>query len=255
MTLLTDNPFLLFVLSLVSFALSSRLGTLYRQRSHILESEVVKGFDVVRSATLTLLALLIGFTFSMAVSRYDQRKDYEEAEANAIGTEYFRASLLPAADEVQIRKLIVSYINQRILFYTVNDRQRLREIDKETAKLQTALWAAVREPALANPTLVAALAVQGMNDVINSQGYTQAAWWNRIPHAAWILMWIMGICCTAMVGYGEIDRTGRSRYLWVLPIVVSIAFFLIAEIDSPRSGVVRVIPQNLQSLYESLHGS
>ncbi len=255
MKLLTDNPFLLFVLSLVSFVLSGRLGAIYRQRRHIPESEVVKGFDVVRSATLTLLALLIGFTFSMAVSRYDQRKNYEEEEANAIGTEYYRVNLLPAADEVQIQKLIVSYIYQRILFYTVNDQQRLQEIDRETSKLQTALWAAVSVPALANPTPVAALAVKGMNDVINSQGYTQAAWWNRIPHAAWIMMWIMGICGTAMVGYGEIDRAGRLRYLWVLPIVVSIAFFLISEIDSPRSGVVQVIPQNLQRLYETLHGN
>ena len=60
-------------------------------------------FGVVQAATLTLLGLIIGFSFSMAIGRYDQRKNYEEAEANAIGTEYVRAGLLPAADATKVR--------------------------------------------------------------------------------------------------------------------------------------------------------
>ena len=63
-----------------------------------LREEERADFGVVLSATLTLLGLLIGFSFSMAVSRYDQRKNLEEAEANAIGTEYVRADLLPTGD-------------------------------------------------------------------------------------------------------------------------------------------------------------
>jgi hypothetical protein len=95
-----------------------------------MESEEREDFGVLLTATLTLLGLIIGFTFSMAISRYDQRKNYEEEEANAIGTEYLRANATQTA-----------------------------------------------------------LAVMGMNDVLNTQGYTQAAWWNRIPMAAWGLMW------------------------------------------------------------------
>ena len=60
-------------------------------------------FGFILAATLTLLGLIIGFSFSMATSRYDQRKNYEEAEANAIGTEYVRADLLPAADAATVR--------------------------------------------------------------------------------------------------------------------------------------------------------
>ena len=81
------------------------------------------------SATLTLLGLLIGFSFSMAVSRYDQRKNYEEAEANAIGTEYVRADLLPAADAARVRNLLKKYVGQRVLFYTTRNQQRLAKID------------------------------------------------------------------------------------------------------------------------------
>ena len=91
-----------------------------------------------------------------------------------------------------------------------------------------------------------------MNDVLNSQGYTQAAWWNRIPTAAWGLMLLIAICSNLLVGYGaRSSRTGKPLLL-VLPLVVSISFFLIADIDSPRGGVIHANPQNLMSLSESL---
>jgi len=91
-----------------------------------------------------------------------------------------------------------------------------------------------------------------MNDVLNSQGYTQAAWWNRIPIAAWSLMAAIAICSNALVGFGARDAKAEYRLLLILPIVVSIAFFLIADIDSPRGGLIRVSPQNLLSLSQSL---
>jgi hypothetical protein len=93
-----------------------------------------------------------------------------------------------------------------------------------------------------------------MNDVLNSQGYTQAAWWNRIPTAAWALMVVMAICCNMLTGYGAHRAKGGPIRMVVLPLVLCIAFFLIADIDSPRKGIIHVVPQNLTSLSESLHG-
>jgi hypothetical protein len=116
-------------------------------------------FGFIVASTLTLLGLIIGFTFSMAVSRYDLRKNYEEAEANAIGTEYVRADLLPAADGARVRELLKNYLDQRILFYQTADEQELRQINDRTAQLQNELWSAVLAPAEAQPTPVVALAV------------------------------------------------------------------------------------------------
>jgi len=209
-------------------------------------------FGIILAATLTLLGLIVGFTFSMALGRYDQRKNYEEEEANAIGTEYLRAGLLPAADAAKVRALLLSYLDQRILFYTTRDEQQLAQIDARTAKLQAELWSAVQAPAVVQPTQVVALAVSGMNDVLNSQGYTQAAWWNRIPPAAWGLMGAIAICSVALVGFGARNAKAESKLLLVLPLVVAIAFFLIADIDSPRRGLIHVKPQNLLSLAQSL---
>src|SRR5215475_694412 len=99
-------PFLVFALSFVILLLAAVIGDFLRSKIHSLNDAEREDFGVVQNATLTLLALLIGFSFSMAISSYDQRKNYEEAEANAIGTEYVRADLLPAGDSVKARDLL-----------------------------------------------------------------------------------------------------------------------------------------------------
>jgi hypothetical protein len=178
---LTDNELIVFALALFVTWLSARIGCSLLKRRLSLAEGVYEDFSVILAATLTLLVLIIGFSFSMAISRYEQRKNYEEEEANAIGTEYLRADLLPAADAARVRALLRNYLDERILFYRTRNEQQLRQINANTAQLQSELWAAVKTPAAAQPTCVVALAISGINDVLNSQGYTQASWWNRIP--------------------------------------------------------------------------
>ena len=176
---------IILVISLIVLWFSANAGAFLGQRLRPLREEERDGFGVVQAAILTVLGLLIGFTFSMAVTRYDQRKNYEEAEANAIGTEYVRADLLPATEAGKIRDLLRNYLDERISFYKTRDERQLEQINASTAQLQAELWSTIQARASAQPTPIVALAVSGMNDVLNSQGYTQAAWWNRIPTAAW----------------------------------------------------------------------
>ena len=249
---LTDYPLFVLALSFLVLWLSERIGSSLLKRLRNIGEDVREDFGVILSATLTLLGLLIGFSFSMAISRYDQRKNYEEAEANAIGTEYVRADLLPSADAAKVRALLRSYTDQRILFYRTRDKQKLLQINANTGQLQNELWSAVRAPAASQSTPVIALAISGMNDVLNSQGYTQAAWWNRIPAEAWGMMVAIAVCCNLLVGYGARQAKAQGILMLVLPLVVSISFSLIADIDSARGGVIRVRPQNLVSFAQSL---
>ena len=245
-----DDPFVIFIVCLLAQWLAAYVGDVIRARRREMTGEDHLDFDIIRTATLTLLALIIGFSFSMAVTRYDQRKTFEEAEANAIGTEYARADLLPAAAAARTRELLRQYLDQRIAFYADHTAGELAAIDAETARLQAALWAAVVEAAGAQPTPVVALAVAGMNDVLNAQGYTQAAWWNRIPRAAWAMLTLTAFFCNVLIGYGE--RRRGSRLLLVFPLIVSFSFLLIADIDSPRGGIIRVNPQNLLATAQGL---
>ena len=244
-------PFLYFLPTVLVLWLAARLGVALRRRRPLADDEK-EDFGVVQAATLTLLALIIGFSFSMATSRYDLRKNYEEAEANAIGTEWVRAGLLPAPDAAHVRAQLRRYTDLRIAFYRTRHDIELQQISADTTQLQNDMWDAVQAPALQQPTPVTALAVSGMNDVLNSQGYTQAAWWNRIPTSAWALLIVTAICCNVLIGYGARNDRGRVVLLTVFPIVVSISFLLIADIDAPRGGLIRVKPQNLVALADSL---
>jgi hypothetical protein len=250
-----DYPILILALSLFLLCLSMRIGIFFRDRLRISLDDSHEDLTLIISAALTLLGLLIGFSFSMAITRYDLRKNYEEAEANAIGTEYVRADLLPAAAAPRVRLLLRKYLDQRVLFYRTRRAPQLRQINADTAQLQSELWSAVSPSAAAVPTSGVTLAVSGMNDVLNSQGYTQAAWWNRIPLPAWGLMFMIAICCHILVGANMRRTKSQTALLVILPLIVSISFFLIAEIDSPGGGIIRITPQNLVSLSQSLQSN
>lgn len=192
---ITPDPVIIFAFSFLGLALSARIGVLFSKWWGMRDAEVRGDFEVVQAATLTLLGLIIGFTFSMALGRYNQRKDYEETEANAIGTEYIRADLLPAANAAKVRALLLNYLDQRILLYTTRDEQQLSQINAQTA---------------------------------------------------------IAIFSNAMVGFGLRKPKAELWLLLILPLVVSVAFFLIADIDSPGGGFIRVNPRNLLSLSQSL---
>jgi hypothetical protein len=245
-----DYPLLVFVMTFALTVLSTRVGEALRKRRGIPKEDELVDTGILLGAILTLLFLIIGFSFSMAINRYDLRKNCEQAEAIAIGTEYSRVDLLAPADAVKVQALLKKYLDQRMLFYTARRPGRLSEISAETARLQTELWSTLRPAIAAVPAPLMGLLVSGMNDVINSQRTSQAAWLNRIPVAAWVLMETISIGCCWLIGY-------RARWTdWlaflVVPVAVSVSFFLLADLDSPRGGAIRVAPQNLSSLSQSL---
>jgi hypothetical protein len=203
-------------------------------------------------STLGLMSLVIGFTLSMSVARYDIRKAYEAQEANAIGTEYNRIDLLTGADQPKIRALISNYLNERIRFYVSRDEKDLRQNAVSTAQLQAEMWSAVRAAGTAQPNALVALAVSGMNEVLDDQGYAAAAWRNRLPVENYFLMAALALLANGLIGFGAPKTMPRTAVLTIMPAIISVAFFLIVDIDSPRGGFVHVEPHNLLELAESI---
>jgi hypothetical protein len=114
----------------------------------------MKRIVVSFSGPRLLLGLIIGFTFAMEVSRYDQRKAYEEQEANAIGTEHVWLDVLSAANATDLRAPLRDYLDQRILFYTRRDSELLRQARAKTFQLLSELWSEVTASATAKPSCV-----------------------------------------------------------------------------------------------------
>lgn len=247
-----DHPPVLLAVALVVLCGAAFVGDLLRDKVRPVDGTERADLDIVLTATLTLLGLLLGFTFSMAVSRYDQRKNFEAAETNAIATEFRRADLIPEPERTQVRDLLTRYTDERIHYYRIGE-VGTGVVDQDLRTVQAELWSAVARAGNASRDPVSALVVSGMDDVFVSRGATRAAWLNRIPTGAWVLLGTTALMVSLMLGYRE--RRTDFVVMTVLPAVVSIALFLIADIDSPRAGLIRVAPINLVQLSESMHSS
>ena len=171
-----------------------------------------------------------------------------KSEANAIATEYLRIGVLADVDTDAARQLLRGYLNHRVLFYDTEDPKALERLETGTAQLQAKLWNAVRSPALAQPTPVTALAVSGMNDVLQCPTLYSSS----------ILGSDTAGCLESDGGHCDLcehndwlqlaqRETGEGN-IFILPIVLAISFMLIADIDSPRGGLIHVRPLNLESL-------
>src|SRR5256885_8630829 len=168
-------PFFVFVLTFVFLSIATMAGACLHRRYPTVTADHKEDLGVILAATLTLLALIIGFSFAMATNRYDERKRIEQTEASATRAEILRAELLQPTETAKVRnKLLGEYIDQRILFYGIKDFSQQAQIAQRTSQLEADLWDTVREAAAAQPTPVVALVVAGMNDVFKAQGDIQA---------------------------------------------------------------------------------
>ena len=241
-------PVLVFSISLLLLWVSARAGARIRGKHGDLEEGVRSDLAIILAAALTLLGLIIGFSFSMGVNQYNQRRNVEIAEANAIDNEYVRAGILPPQDAAKVRQLLRSYAKQRILFYRVRRLDQLEAVDAGSARIQGGIWSVIQTSVSAGPGPLMMLAISGMNEVMNAQANASAAWLTRIPGEAWALLIAIAMACNFLLGFTLRARHDRIRRFFILPLIASISFFLIADLDSPLSGIIQVNPENLARL-------
>ncbi|SAL29907.1 hypothetical protein AWB73_02472 [Caballeronia turbans] len=252
MTAFVDHPEVLFVVLLVLFIGAVAFGAYALRRIAVLPAEDREDLNLIQTSTLTLLALLVGFSLSMAVNRYDLRKTLEESEANAIGTEYSRADLAGAAAGAKIKSALLHYTKLRLANYRTRSPEELAKNVRDTANVETELWQLVTQVAKEQPTPIGALVVAGMNDVLNSQDYAEAARINHIPLGAWYLMIIIALLGCVVQGYGAKGNLRKGLLITILPVTVALSLALIADIDSPKGGLIHVEPRDLARLMQSL---
>jgi hypothetical protein len=247
---MVDFPLLVLVVSFAMLVIAAWVGDFLRKRSKGSAEANRDDSGVVLAGTLTLLGLIIGFSFSMATNRYDLRKNSEQAEANAIAVLYMRADLLPSADAAKVHQLLKNYLDQRIAFYSIRDRGQLDQIAADTGQTEKDLWSSIEAAVGPLPPQLEGLFISATNDVVVSQLSTRAVWTNRIPTGAWVLIVVTSMGCSFLIGY----RARRTDWLvfMVMPVAVSISLFLISDLDSARGGAIRVRPLNLISLSQSL---
>ena len=248
------RPWVFFLISTVLLWLGMALGARIRiWRGHVIEEES-KIVTVLEGSLLTLFGLLMGFTFSMAVSRYDLRKELVVKEANAIGTTWLRTATLAEPTRTQEQTLLRQYVPARLEFVSAGyDSEAEADSLKRTEELQARLWAVVSGYATEHRDPVTALYLSTLNESIDTSEERTAADENRIPGEAWWMLLIVGSVATVLVG---MDVKSNSWVLQaMLPLVLAAALGLTMDLDSPRYGLIRIGQASMDRLAQQIGGS
>jgi hypothetical protein len=225
-----------------------RLG---RYRRTLSDQEKEAPVGAIATAMLGLLGFMLAFTFGLAASRFDARRLALLEEANAIGTTYLRAGLLAEPFRTSIRKLLREYVDVRL--EAVQAGQVERGVSR-SAELQRPLWeqgvaAAEKDPR----SITAGLFIQSLNSVIDLHA-TRVMFGlrSRIPVTVWVTLYALVILALAAMGYhAGLSGSRRSLAVFALALAFSAVMWMIADLDRPHEGLLRVSQQAMVDLKNS----
>jgi hypothetical protein len=244
MTELRDYPlWAIFVVSVVVIFAASEFGHWFGARN---KERVGGNVATLEAATLGLLALMIGFTFAMALSRFDARREGVLNEANAIDTTALRARLLPAPHNTESLKLLREYVQLRLdLTQRLPSPQELAAVVARSNAIQEALWQQVKAAAAKDSAMVpTGLFIQTLNEMIDNQEKRLTAIRNRVPNIVLLALYGVAVVASAFTGYAGGLESGRSRMpVYVMGVLVAAVILLIQDLDRPNAGFVTVSQQ------------
>jgi len=209
----------------------------------------------MQAAVLGMLGLLMGFTFSMGVERFDARRELVVIEANAIGTTWLRAGLLPAAREQPVKELLQQYLDLRVAYALERWREPelLRQARDRSAAMQSMLWRQAEAAAAESPDDITATFIEALNQTIDVDAERVAAGENRIPAGVWLILLVVAAVGCWLSGYGA-GAQGVHSFLTgiVLPMLLSLVILLIFDLTNERRGFIGVSHQPLIDLQQNL---
>ncbi len=236
------DDILLLVVIFSTLIMSAYVGRfIYKSNVKVTTAEPV----VITGATLTLSGLLIGFVFSVSLSGYSARGQAEVNEAQMAGSAIQYSSLLPDAMQKKVQPLLRKYVNDRIHFFREENDASGRGWDRETQESQQQLWRIVLPDKGHDLTPALSSVLKAYNALMTSRQKTNAVWKRQVPDAAWIVLLLFAMSACFLTGHQEHAHPG---YLLVLPLLTSMVLFVIAEIDIPGQGMIRVTPDDLEQV-------
>ncbi|MBP7981899.1 MAG: hypothetical protein KAY90_02790 [Arenimonas sp.] len=242
---------------LVSLSVTVELGFLQgRRRQRAISESVRSQINGVLASTVGLLALLLGFTFSLAVERYEARNQAVVAETNAIGTTYLRTWLLPADMQEDTRQLLRQYVDALIKEGAVPlaDSTARAPLQNQATRISNQIWAQAIKAAERDPRLLTSgLFIQTLNDQIDATAARNAELSRHVPEIVIWLILVASLFATGLLGFASgISGERASISAGILAVTLIIVIYLIITLDRPRSGPIRTNPQPVTSLVQSM---
>ncbi len=217
--------------------LGFRIGAFSRRKN----PEAAQGQSgSIQGAVLGLLGLLLGFSFAMAVGRYDARRTLVVQEANSIGSTWLRTDFLPGPYKGQIRDLLVRYTQLKLdTFESTNGSEEFARASKEIGDIHTQLWQNASDASVERNTPVLATFITSLNETIDLDALRKAALRNHVPGAVWLLLLLVAGCGAWASGYGSGTSGQRSIFnQLIFPLLIAVVITLIADIDRAHKGLI-----------------
>jgi hypothetical protein len=252
-----DRSSILIVAGLLfCMLLSMEIGFRSAHRKHLKVTEAITQANAVLVSMLGLLALLLAFTFSAALQRYDDRSQKVVAEANAIGTTYLRAQLLPVGMRDEVQASIRQYLDLRIQEGRVDFAYavKLESLLDQAKLIEAQLWSLAAKAAEQDARSVPiGLFIQSLNDLIDASGTRQAANSRHVPEVVILLMFATVVITTGTLGYASGIAGHRvTLAAFVLALLIALVVYLIIDLDRPRRGSIQVSHESLLSLQKAI---
>jgi hypothetical protein len=201
------------------------------------------GAVAVESAIFALLGLLIAFTFTGAASRLDVRRDLARDEANAIGTAWLRLDLLPAADRPVLRQKFRDYLQVRIDAHRgLGDAEAAAALLARAASLQQEIWSvAIAAAERDGRVYVWTLVVPALNAMFDAATSRVNAVRMHVPWIVFGLLGVLALLASVLAGYGMVAESGRDwMHMITFSAVIAITLYVIADMEFPRIGLIRI---------------
>jgi hypothetical protein len=239
-----DHPWELGLLLAIVLALvldAGRRCARYFQIEQIPQRKEQMG--TIRDGMFILVSLLLGFSLTMAVARFVERRSLLVEESVSIGTTYLRASTLPQPYRDHSRQLLREYVDTRI---DLSYADRFNQAVSKAKRLQEDLWLDASTVAQSDRTAITAVYLNSLNETIDLHEKRVAAFENRIPEPVWLL--IISVSLIAVFTRGSTLTARFWLTLILLPITIAIVVALIADLDTPSRGLIRLDQRALQRL-------
>jgi hypothetical protein len=243
----------LLLLTVTAVLLAAGLAGLLVGRAMRQRDAGASQLGTIQASMLGLLALILGFTFSVASSRYDARRLLCVEEANALGTTYLRAQTLPEPYRADLSKLL-----SRLRLRTppaINDPIRSTRILRQADRLQQEMWGQASALARDNPSPVKAVFLTSLNESIDLSASRKAAYFARVPATIlWILSFIAFVVM-ALIGYGfGLSGQRGLALLALVSLLIAVVVVMIVDLDRPYGGPTRIGQEPMLDLRSSLTG-
>ena len=236
--------FIIFVALEIGYRLASRTRV---NADHEKHEQIIS----TRDSLLVLLSFVLGFTFAMALTRYDLRCDLMVNEANAIRTTSLRARMLSEVQQAELLDLLRQYADSRMELYAAGlDTTRQQAALDRAKQLQDQLWNTSVVISLHDRSSVFAEFMNSLNQTIDLDVNRRAAIENRIPVVIWCLIIFVALLTAFSVGYSLHKRFWFAAV--VLPLTLSVVIAMIADLDAPSSGFTGTGQETISRLQQDL---